>query len=157
MESRAFMDKSIQPDNDRLTQVLGESWKFWEAIKDQIKDEHGDVIEEWKFYGANYGWTLKILLKKRNLFFFTALNGYFRLGFVFGDRAVAAAEQSDLPGKMINELKNARKYAEGRGLRIEVKNQEALENVKRLIDIKIKPEFQNKKSGDIKRRIINPK
>lgn len=138
MESNVFMDKSIQPDDDRLAHVLGASWKFWDAIKGHIKEKHGDVIEEWKFYSPKYGWTLKTLLKKRNLFFFTPLDGYFRLGFVFGDKAVAVVEQSDLPVAIINELKNARKYAEGRGLRIEIQNQGDVENVRTLIDIKIK-------------------
>lgn len=138
METSVFQEKSIQPDNDHLSQVLGEPEKLWDAIKNHIKENHGEVSEEWKFYGAKYGWTLKMLLKKRNLFFFTPLNGYFRLGFVFGDRAVAAVEQSDLPGEMIDELKNARKYAEGRGLRIEVKDQDDVEHVNKLIDIKVK-------------------
>jgi len=137
MESSVFIDKSIQPDNDQLFYVIGETGKCWEAIKNHITENHGDVTEEWKFYGAKYGWTLKTLLKKRNLFFFTPLNGYFRISFVFGDRAVAAIEQSDLPGDIINEVKNARKYAEGRGIQITVKNQEDVENVKKLIEIKI--------------------
>jgi hypothetical protein len=38
---------------------------------------------------------------------------------------------------MKNELKNARKYAEGRAIRIEVKSRKDLEHVKKLIDIKI--------------------
>jgi len=137
MESSIFADKSIQPDNDRLSQLLGETGKFWETIKNHIKEKHGDVTEEWKFYSAKYGWTLKTLLKKRNLFFFTPLAGYFRIGFVFGDKAVVAIEQSDLPDDIINELKNARQYAEGRGLQITVKNQEHVENVIKLIDLKV--------------------
>ena len=95
------------------------------------------MIEQWKFYSTKYGWTLKTLLKKRNLFFFTHLDGYFRIGFVFGDKAVAVIENSDFPGDIINELKNARKYAEGKWIAIEVKNQGDVENVKKLIDIKI--------------------
>jgi signal transduction histidine kinase len=137
VESSIFTDKSVQPDNYSLAQVLGENRNFWEAMKQHIREKHGDVIEQWKFYSTKYGWTLKTLLKKRNLFFFTPLDGYFRIGFVFGDKAVAVIENSDLPGDIINELKNARKYAEGRGIAIEVKNQGDVENVKKLIDIKI--------------------
>jgi len=73
MESSVFADKSIQPDNERLSEVLGENRKFWEAIKQHIKEKHGNTNEEWKFYSTKYGWTLKTLLKKRNLFFFTPL------------------------------------------------------------------------------------
>lgn len=138
MESNMFMDKAIQPDEDRLLQALGETGKYWLAIKKHIRETHGEVSEEWKFYSPKYGWILKTLLKKRNLFFFSAFAGYFRMVFVFGDRAVAAVEQSDLPDALIAELKNARKYAEGRGIQIEVKSPQDVEMVKKLIDIKVR-------------------
>ena len=137
MEISVFTDKTIQPDNDRLAQAMGKKGKFWETIKQHIKEKHGDTREEWKFYSAKYGWTLKTLLKKRNLFFLTPLNGNFRIGFVFGNKAVDAVTQSDLPGDIKTELKNARKYAEGRGFVIVVKNQDDVENVIKLIDIKV--------------------
>ncbi|NUM64294.1 DUF3788 domain-containing protein [candidate division KSB1 bacterium] len=137
METNVFMDKSIQPDGNRLARVLGENATFWEALKQHIMQKHGDFTEEWKFYNAKSGWTLKVLLKKRNLFFFTPLQGLFRLAFVFGDKAVAAVEKSDLPEALKNELRKARKYAEGRGIRIEVKSPKDVEHVKKLIDIKI--------------------
>ncbi|MDZ7289364.1 MAG: DUF3788 domain-containing protein [candidate division KSB1 bacterium] len=137
METNVFMDKSIQPDDRRLARVLGESATFWEAIKQHIFQRHGEVTEEWKFYNAKSGWILKVLLKKRNLFFFVPLPGFFRVAFVFGDKAVAAVAKSDLPEAIKIELKNARKYAEGRGIRIEVKSQEEVEHVKKLIDLKV--------------------
>lgn len=137
METNAFMDQSVQPDNSHLARVLGEKTTFWEAIKQHIMQRHGNFIEEWKFYNTQSGWTLKVLLKKRNLFFFTPLQGFFRLAFIFGDKAVAAVEKSDLPSAIKKELQTARKYAEGRGLRIEVKSQQEVEQVKKLIDIKV--------------------
>jgi hypothetical protein len=137
METNVFMDKSIQPDDGHLARVLGKNVTFWEAIKQHIAQKHGEATEEWKFYNTKSGWTMKVLLKKRNLFFFTPLQGFFRLAFVFGDKAVAAVERSDLPEDIKNELKNARKYVEGRGLRIEVKSQKEVEHVKKLIDIKV--------------------
>jgi len=137
METNAFMEKSIQPDDRQLTLVLGKKSPFWEAIKQHIAQEHGDFTEEWKFYNTKSGWTLKVLLKKRNLYFFVPLQGGFRLAFVFGDKAVSAVEHSDLPQTIKNELRHARKYAEGRGIRIEVKSQKDIEHVKKLIDIKV--------------------
>lgn len=137
METNAFMDKSVQPDDGQLACVLGKSLIFWKAIKQHLAQNHGDFTEEWKFYNAKSGWTLKVLRKKRNLFFFVPLQGAFRVAFVFGDKAVAAVEKSDLPEALKNELSNAHKYAEGRGLRIEVKFQKDVEHIKKLIDIKV--------------------
>jgi hypothetical protein len=95
METDTFMDKSAKPDDSRLAHLLGEKVKFREMIKKHIAQKHGSVTAEWKFYNAKSGWTLKVLLKKRKLFFFVPLPGFFRLAFIFGDKAVSAVEQSD--------------------------------------------------------------
>jgi signal transduction histidine kinase len=137
MSASIFTDKSIEPDDDRLISVLGESAKLWQEIKRCLEEKYGSLTPEWKFYGKTSGWLLKMLRKKRNLFFHLPLDGYFTIAFVFGDRALTAVEQSDLPLAIIDELRNARKYAEGRGIRIDVKSADDVENVLKLVDIKI--------------------
>jgi hypothetical protein len=137
MSASIFDDKSAPPDEMRLKTALGKSAVLLKTIRDHITENYGDVADEWKFYNAKSGWTLKLLLKKRNLFFLTPLANSFRVAFVFGDKAVAAVERSNLPPSIIETLKNARKYAEGRGLQIEVKTAADAENIKKLIDIKI--------------------
>jgi hypothetical protein len=64
-------------------------------------------------------------------------HGFLAMAFVFGYKAVAVVEKSDLPADMIEELKNAKKYAEGRGLRLEIKNRAMVKNILKLIRIKI--------------------
>ncbi len=137
MAHSIFDDKSKKPDDDSLAEILGKTGTFWETLKQHLKEEYGDVIEDWKFYGKKSGWILKVLLKKRNLFFLTPAEGYFKIAFVFGDKAVAVVEKSDLPKNIIDTLLNARKYMEGRGIRLDVKLPEDLDNVKKLVEIKI--------------------
>jgi len=132
-----FEDKNTNPDDKILAKALGKSNRLWQEIKKHLKTEYGELIEDWKFYGQKSGWILKTLRKKRNLFFFIPLKGSFRVSFIFGEKAVAKVEKSDLPKELITELKNARKYAEGRGLRIDVKNSADVENIKKLVEIKV--------------------
>jgi hypothetical protein len=120
-----------------LSGALGQSYKYWEEIRNTLENQYGPLIEEWKYYSVSSGWTLKLLMKKRNLFFFTPYEKYFRLAFIFGDKAVSAVEKSDLPVKMVQELKSAKRYVEGRGLRIEVKKKTNIKNVITLVAIKI--------------------
>lgn len=135
--SSIFIDKSVKPDNQMLAEVLGTSYKLWEKIKSSLINDYGKLDEDWKYYGQKIGWTLKLLYKKRNLFFFTPYEKYFQIAFVFGDKAVAVVGQSDLSLTIIDEIKNARKYAEGRGLRIVVKKQSDVNIVLKLTEIKI--------------------
>jgi hypothetical protein len=135
--STIFIDKNVKPDNQMLEQVLGTSYKLWEEIKSLLVNDYCNLDQEWKYYGQKIGWTLKSLYKKRNLFFFTPYEKYFKIAFVFGDKAVAVIEKSDLPLSIIDEIKNARKYVEGRGLRITVKKQSDVKIVLKLTEIKI--------------------
>jgi len=137
MSASVFEDKDTMPDDKMLAKVLGKSNQLWQEIKKNLKVEYGGLIEEWKFYGVKSGWILKTLRKKRNLFFFVPLKGTFQISFVFGDKAVAAVEESSLPKELITELKDARKYAEGRGLRIDVKSPADVGRIKKLVEIKV--------------------
>lgn len=135
--SSVFIEKTIVPDNQMLANTLGASYKLWEKIKNALTTNYGELNEDWKFYGQKIGWTLKLLYKKRNLFFLTPYENYFQIAFVFGDKAVTIIEKSDLPENIIEEIKNARKYAEGRGLRLAVKKANDIKLVLRLTEIKI--------------------
>ena len=137
MSANIFNDKSHKPTEQDLSEKLGSTNKYWEEIKKSLCEEYGDLVEEWKYYGQKYGWSLKLFYKKRNLFFFTVYGKYFRMGFTFGDKAVSAIEKSDLPKSIIEELRKTKKYVEGRGLRIEVKKRSDVKNIIKLVGFKI--------------------
>ena len=132
-----FEDKAKRPDDNDLNQALGETKPLWDQIKTHVIETYPPITEDWKHYGKSSGWTMKLLRKKRNLFFSYPAEGMFWLGFVFGEKAVAAVENSSIPPHLIEELKSARKYGEGRGLRVPVRAAEDLETVKQLIAVKV--------------------
>ncbi len=132
-----FLDKSKQPNDKQLAEALGVTYKHWKELETGLEKLHGPLVEEWKYYGKASGWTLKLLLKKRNLFFFAPYGKYFRIAFVFGDKAVSAIEKSDLPSTMIRELVTAKRYVEGRGLRIEVKKRSQIADIIKLVGFKL--------------------
>jgi hypothetical protein len=138
MSSSVFDNKSFVPDDTLLQEALGKTNETWEDIKKYIIAKYPDIRYEWKYYSQKSGWILKVLSKKRNLFFVVPQQNYFRISFVFGDKAVDVIDKSDLPNEIKTTLRNAQKYAEGRGLRLEVKDKEHVKNIKKLIEIKIK-------------------
>lgn len=134
---RLFIDKSKQPNDAMLSASLGSSYGIWKEILTSVVEEFGPVVGEWKYYGTKIGWTMKLLVKKRNLFFFSPYNGYFILSFVFGDKSVKEVEKSALSERIKSDLRNARKYAEGRGLRLEVKKRSQIHTILKLVAIKM--------------------
>ena len=138
MSTSIFSDKLIKPDEQKLTTALANTYKLWEEIRKYIRSEFGETVEEWKYYNSKSGWILKSFYKKRNLLFFTPCEEYFRISFAYGEKAVTEIEKSDLQESIIEEIKNARKYMEGKGLRVEVKNRKDVDIIKKLVDIKIR-------------------
>lgn len=132
-----FEDKAKKPDDNDLSAALGETKALWDQLKSHVMETYPPITEDWKHYGKSSGWTMKLLRKKRNLFFSYPGDGMFTLVFIFGDKAVAAMEKSSVPVHLVEELKATRKYAEGRGLSIPVNNPGDVETAKELIAIKV--------------------
>ena len=58
--------------------------------------------------------------------------------FVFGDKAIEVVQSSEVPVSIKQELVEARKYAEGRGVRMLVKTKADVDVMKTLVEIKLK-------------------
>lgn len=128
-----FLDRAQPPDPAMVADALGARAAYLEELIRHVPEPR---TEEWKHYGRTIGWTMKLLHGKRNLCFVVVCRGYFAVSFVFGDKAVRAVEQSALPPDLVAELVNARRYAEGRGIRIPVRSRRALEQAKILLAIR---------------------
>ena len=137
MSEVIFNDKNHQPSDEILAERLTDVHKYWIEIKEYVNDMVGPTTEEWKFYGKNYGWQLKTLLKKRNLFFLIPYDSFFKIVLIFGDKAVNEIEKSSISENIKDDIVNAKKYMEGRGIGIDVMDGKNLADIKMLIKIKI--------------------
>ena len=132
-----FMDKSIKPTADDLPQVLDKTYSLWKLIHDIVLEKYPDGFCEWNFPGKKYGWSYRIKDKRRAIIYFLPREGYFKVAFVFGQKAYDVIMESEIADEIKNELSLARKYAEGRGIGIEMKDDTKDGDIKKLIDIKL--------------------
>jgi hypothetical protein len=132
-----FDEKSRQPNDGDLAKALGKTKGFWDDLKDHVAKEYEPVTEEWKYYGQKYGWSLRLVRKKRTILYLIPCKGYYLAAFVLGDRAVQAARKSKLPESIIKIINEAKRYAEGTGFRVPVKKRQDLESMKKLAAIKM--------------------
>jgi len=137
MALSAFDDKSHLPNEKDLSEMLGPVSAFWDDLKAHLASHYEPLTEQWNFSGKNYGWGLQLKQKKRTVLYMTPCQGYFLASFALGEKAVQAAHQNDLPDSVLSVIDNARKYAEGRGVRLEVRSQGDLENIQKLAAIKM--------------------
>jgi len=137
MALSALDDKSQRPDDGMLAEVLGQSKALWDALLTYLAEQYPGVQNEWGFPGAKYGWSLRPKHKKRTILYLTPQRGSFLVSFALGERAVASAEESALPQPIIDAIRSARQYAEGRGVRIEVRQRGDVDAIKKMIEIKM--------------------
>ena len=137
MALSAFDDKSNQPTAGQIQEMLRRTGVHWDGLIAHISAEYAPLDQTWNFSGAKWGWSLRLKQKKRTVLYMTPCKGFFLVGFVLGDKAVKAAHDNNLPGAVLATIDEARKYAEGRGVRLEVRTKKALDHVKKLAAVKM--------------------
>jgi len=133
----AFAGQAECPTPKAVEAALGPSYPLWKQLIAELKRELKLDGEEWNSSGLKYGWALRLQLKKRNIVYLGPRFGSFMTAFVIGDKAVAAATKSALPAYVLKMIAEAKRYAEGTPVRIEVSKPEDLEPVKILVKIKV--------------------
>jgi hypothetical protein len=132
----AFIGRKDQPAEREVLAALGKSADAWKELLTWFA-EQGVTGEEWKSISPKYGWSVRLSLNKRNIVHLSPCDGCFRVEFILGDRAVKAALESDLPKSIIDELRGARRYAEGTGIPLIVKRSSDLPPICKLAQIKL--------------------
>lgn len=137
MALSALEDKAREPGDKELATTLGAAHALWGELECGLQEAHGPLARQWHHAGAKYGWSLRLRDGKRVVVYLIPGRGGFLAGLVLGEKAVAAARRSDLPRPVLALIEAARPYAEGRGVRIEVRDRRALAAVRKLVALKL--------------------
>jgi len=137
MLPNAFTGKPHPPTNAELAGALGPAKVLWDQLLAGLAAEHKLTAQEWNSYSPKAGWSLRLKRKERNILYLGPCKRAFRVAFVLGDKAVAAARHSDLPQSVIKILDEAKRYAEGTAVRFETIKARDIESVVKLAGIKL--------------------
>jgi Protein of unknown function (DUF3788) len=137
MDISIFTDKKITPNNNDLVTSLCNTYNLWKTIVDYAHLKYPKAADEWNYSGDKYGWSFRIKDKKRAIIYLMPRDKFFKVAFVFGQKATDAVMQSKISNLLKTELQSARVYAEGRGIRIDINDELIINDIKELIDIKL--------------------
>jgi hypothetical protein len=138
MKLSVFDDRSKPPKDEDLAVTLLDMFVLWNELKRIIESRFSPLSMEWGFTSKKTGWGLRLKQKNRTILYMTPSTGYFIVSFALGEKAVKAAHEDELPISVLEIIDSARKYAEGRGVRLEVRKAEDVRNVEKLAVIKMK-------------------
>jgi len=131
----ALADRAHEPTDAELAHALGRSHAAWRALVGAVEAACGPIAPQWAFTGA-FGWSLRLKHGERVLVYLLPGAGRFTASFALGEKAVAAARDAKLPATILAAIDAAPRYAEGRGVRIEVTGVTLARAAARLVAIK---------------------
>lgn len=92
------------------------------------------MTEQWGFTSKSTGWGLRLKQGDRIIAYLTPRAGHFLASFVLGEKAVRAAHDGGLPAPVLALIDGSRRYAEGRGVRFEVRSDD---DVRAAVDLAV--------------------
>jgi hypothetical protein len=129
--------RSQTPTDEALAAELGDAQQLWTRIVESISERFGPINQEWKPSKMTIGWMCLLQRKKRTLVYLTPEKEEIRAAIVLGEKAVALALASALPERIKALIREARPYAEGRGIRFPVRSVTDVRTLNKLITIKL--------------------
>lgn len=130
-------DKLVIPTEDHIFSFIGEKRFDWQRILSYAAENYNDA-GSWNYYNDGKQWLFKLVNKKKTIFWAGILADTFRITFYFGDKVEPLMDASDLPEKIKDEFKSAKRYGAIRGLSIIVRDKTDVDNILKLIIIKHK-------------------
>jgi hypothetical protein len=117
----AFTDKAHQPTDRDLRSILGKSYVAWIRLIELVSDRISPISQVWGFTSASTGWGLRLKRNDRIILYMTPREDHFLVSFALGEKAVVAARAHKLRKAVLKAIESAPRYAEGRGVRMEVR------------------------------------
>ena len=137
MALSAFDDTSKPPREDEVAAVLGKTFALWNRLQELISSKYPPLSIEWGCSSKSTGWGLRLKQQDRTVLYMTPCKGYFFASFALGEKAVKAAHESGLPAQVLATIDASKKYAEGTGVRLEVRTATDIRSIEKLAEIKM--------------------
>jgi hypothetical protein len=137
MSIGAFTDRKHQPMQDEMLGAIGPRLSAWQELIRFIRDNYPSD-EDFKFlYGKKYGWALRFRIRGTLLTSLYPTQGGFTVQINLDPAAVEQAQGMELGENVQRAIAQATPYPEGRWLFIPVESEADLQDVQRLLALRV--------------------
>ncbi len=128
MAPSVFLDRDSPPSVAAIAKTLGKAASSWEALRANLEEAYAPLAEKWSYSGKKYGWSLQLRQGKKTVLYLVPGEGSFLASMALSEKACAASARRGLPGALLELIREAPVFPEGRAVRIEVKNKRGVES-----------------------------
>lgn len=137
LKPNAFIGCAAAPADEELSAALGSTRPIWDQLLSALAEQFGLAEKEWMSYSAKAGWSIRVKKGKRNILYMTPCRDCFRVAFILGGKAVAAARAAKTPARVLKLIDGGTQYPEGLGIWLDVKSARELPVVRVLTELKL--------------------
>jgi len=138
METHILSDESVKPDDELVFSIIGDRELLWKQTMSYLQDNNKVITEVWKYYKDGKSWLFRAMKKKKTIFWIRLVDDTFRIAFWFAEKLEPIISESDLPERLKKDYEQAKSFNKSRCIYIDMQDAGDLQNVKKLIDLKIK-------------------
>ncbi len=135
MSIGVFSDKEHQPTPQEISHALGSKQPLWARLTQFISD-HYQMPGELSFGGKKYGWNVWYRKSGKTLVSLYPQQEYFVAQIVLGKDQAEQALNLKLGGNVQQVIQKAPQLHDGRWLFIQVRNEQDVQDVEQLLQIK---------------------
>ena len=137
MAKSIYRDKAFQPDGGMIASALKETKSLWDDLIAYASDTYPNTVQEWKYYGAAWGWCLVLHDKKKKIAYLTPSDGFFWCSFSLNEKGRALARQASFPDDILKIIEAGKDNPAGHVFDITVDSAQRAALSKQLLKIKV--------------------
>lgn len=134
----ALSDKDKYPSDDLIFSIIGERRQVWEKTLNYLQQNYPGSTSEWRYYNDGKQWLFKGNYKKKTIFWASILSDTFRITFYLGGKAESLVTCSTLSENLKKEFLGKELKGPFRAVTINVEGTSDLDDILKLIDLKIR-------------------
>ncbi|MDR1182143.1 MAG: DUF3788 domain-containing protein [Bacteroidales bacterium] len=136
-EKPLLNEQAIFPSNEVLNAFLAESYPAFEQLSAILTNEHSLVLE-WNYYNDGRCWLCKVLNRKKNLFWLSVCDKFFKITFYFIEKHLESFTALDISETLKEELYRAKPIGKLLPLLLEIRTREQFPDLLKIVEFKKK-------------------
>lgn len=138
MEEISLRDPEQDPTTEILKNVLGRSYQAYDELMQVITGQGYNLEPVWNFYKDGKAWLCKVVNKKKTVCWISVWDSYFKVAFYFTEKSAPGIYALNIEERIKTDFKQNKPVGKLLPLMFEIKNEEQIADLIRVIDYKNK-------------------
>jgi hypothetical protein len=136
METIPLKNPDVLPTDEVIKAHLEITFPVYSEFLMRLKSEIPDVDCQWNFYNDGKAWLMKVVWKKKTIFWLSVWEGYFKIGFYFTEKNCTGLFDLGIDEVILRDFSQAKPIGKLLPLGIEMRRIEQIDDLMKIVGYK---------------------